>query len=195
MSIAFVLGNGISRKGIPLDDLSQQGFLYGCNALYREFTPWVLVATDTPIATAIQDTGYAKTNRFYTRKPKVGSGAHRVPQEYYGFSSGPVAVGIAADDAMERIYLVGFDLGPDANNKFNNVYAGTEFYKTVDAVPTYTGNWIRQIKTVVKKYPKTQFIRVCGPTTADIDDFRHVSNFSSMDMATFLDRINKQKDL
>ena len=66
MTTAFVLGNGVSRQGISLPELQKHGKIYGCNALYREFTPDVLIATDTPIATHIQDLGYAKTNKFYT---------------------------------------------------------------------------------------------------------------------------------
>lgn len=195
MTTAFVLGNGISRRGIPLDDLSQQGFIYGCNALYREFTPYVLVATDMPIATTIQETGYARRNRFYTRKPIPALGGQRVPQDYYGYSSGPAAVGIAAKDGMQRIYLIGFDLGPDQNNRFNNLYAGTEFYKAADSQPTYTGNWVRQIKTIIKAFPKTHFFRVLGATTAAIKDFNDLANFQNLDLADFVDRINNQKGL
>lgn len=195
MSIAFVLGNGISRRGLPLDDLSQQGFVYGCNALYREFTPHVLVATDLPIATSIQETGYARNNQFYTRKPIAALGAKRVPQEYYGFSSGPAAVGIAAQDGRERIYLIGFDLGPAENNTFNNLYAGTEFYKAADAPPTFTGNWVRQIRTIIKAFPKTRFFRVMGTTSAVIKDFQDLPNFQTLDLADFVDRINNQKGL
>jgi hypothetical protein len=67
MTRAFVLGNGVSRRGIDLEQLRLYGKIYGCNALYREFTPDVLVATDRPIATAIQESGYAQHNEFYTR--------------------------------------------------------------------------------------------------------------------------------
>ena len=192
---SFVLGNGKSRLAINPKELVGYGKIYGCNALYREFTPWVLVATDMPIATIIQETGYSARNQFYTRKPLPNLGARRIPQAYYGFSSGPAAVGIAAEDGRQQIYLIGFDLGPDQQNRFNNLYAGTEFYKAVDAPPTYTGNWVRQIKTVVKSFPKTSFTRVIGPATADIDDFANLPNFQNLDQATFLDRINKQKDL
>jgi hypothetical protein len=126
MTTAFVLGNGISRQGISLLQLQSLGKIYGCNGLHREFTPEVLVATDRPIATAIQESGYAKTNRFYTRKPLPDLGAKQVPGEYYGFSSGPIAVSLAARDGHDRVFLLGFDLGPTKENRFNNLYAGTQ---------------------------------------------------------------------
>ena len=195
MSIAFVLGNGVSRKEVNLPVLQHRGKTYGCNALYRDFEPDVLVATDRPIADYIQDTGYALRRRFHTRKPIAGRGAHVIPTPYYPFSSGPVAVALAAEDRCERIYLIGFDLGPSTENMFNNLYAGTEFYKKSGAVPTYTGNWIRQIVKISQQFPATRFLRVCGTTTARLSDLDALSNMTHLQMSEFLDRINNAKDL
>ena len=169
--------------------------IYGCNALYRDFTPDVLVATDKPIAEAIQNSGYAKEHRFYTRRPLPELGALTLSDDYRGFSSGPNAVGIAAKDLHQRIYLLGFDMGPTANNLFNNIYADTEFYKTSQHPPTFAGNWVKQITQIAKDYPNTQFFRVCGATTARINDLETIKNLEHLDLATFLDRINNQKDL
>lgn len=195
MTRAFVLGNGVSRQALSLNSLRTYGPIYACNAVYREFTPDVLVATDLPISTAIQQSGYAANNRFHTRKPWPDSGAKPVPQKYYGYSSGPIALALACQDGFVQIYMVGFDLGPSEGNRFNNVYAGTEFYKPVGANPTYTGNWIRQISTVIRDYPKTQFTRISGPTTAQIAEFNSLPNLKYMDLQHFIDRINNQKDL
>jgi hypothetical protein len=195
MTIAFVLGNGISRRGIDLSTLQRLGRIYGCNALHREFTPDVLVATDRPIATHIQDIGYAKTNKFYTRKPIAGLGAKKVPEPYYAYSSGPIATGLAAMDGNKRIYLLGFDLGPTENKQFNNLYAGTEFYKRVDSPPIYTGNWIKQIVRIIKDNPSVQFFRICGPTTAKISELEALMNMEHLDLNRFQDRINTPEHL
>ena len=112
MSAAFVLGNGVSRLAVDLTVLKQRGTVYGCNALYREFVPNVLISTDKGIAHTIQHTGYAREHVMYTRKPLPGLGARSVPQSYFGFSSGPIAVGIAAMDKHLAVYLIGFDMGP-----------------------------------------------------------------------------------
>ena len=85
-------------------------------------------------------------------------------------------------------------MGPD-HDRFNNVYAGTEFYKPVGAVPTYTGNWVRQIQRVIKDHPNLEFMRVCGETTARIPELENISNLAHLDLATFLERINNRKDL
>lgn len=195
MNTAFVLGNGISRQVVDLAVLSTLGEVYGCNALYREFAPAVLVSTDEPISREIQQSGYSKTRYHYTRKPMPNSGAHKIPQQYYGFSSGPAAVGIAAINHNRTIYLVGFDMGPTKHGLFNNVYAGTDFYRSTSSVPTYTGNWVRQLLQIAKDFPKTSFVRVIGDTTANIQELNGARNLSNMSMEDFLNRINNTKEL
>ena len=192
---AFVLGNGISRQAIDPAVLAQHGPVYGCNALYRTFAPTVLVATDAPIAAAIQDSGYAQHHRFYTRRPRPESGALAVPQQYFGFSSGPRAMALAAIEGHDPIYLLGFDLGPDAAGQFNNVYASTEFYKRQGDRPTFVGNWVRQMTPVMRDHPGCQFRRVYGRTTAVITEFESVRNLERVEISEFLRRINTPKDL
>jgi hypothetical protein len=189
MTIAFVLGNGVSRKNISLLQLQQVGIIYGCNALYKEFTPTVLVSTDRPISTEIQNSGYPLKHRHHTRKPVPGQGSLSVPQPYYGFSSGPIALAIAAQDGHQCIYLLGFDIGPGTDNLFNNIYAGYEHYKKAGSGPTYTGNWIRQIRTVVNDFPYQEFVRVKGPTTADIADFAGLPNLKNLYLDKFIERL------
>lgn len=191
MTTVFVLGNGTSRKDINLVWLKQHGKIYGCNALYREFTPDVLVATDRPIATAIQQSGYALKHEFYTRRPLDDLGARKVSGPYFGFSSGPLATALAAEHGYETVYLLGFDMGPTADNKINNLYAGTEFYKTIDAPPTYAGNWVKQITRVATDFPQTNFVRVHGKTTAHIPEFDRISNLKKLDLLEFLDLLEQ----
>jgi len=189
MAAGFVLGNGISRRQVDLDLLKLNGTVYGCNALYREFVPDVLISTDTPISMHIQQSGYSATHTHYTRKPLPDAGALRVPQQYFGFSSGPIAVGIAALAQHESIYLIGFDMGPTRTGHFNNCYADTEFYKKSSANPTFAGNWTNQLKTIARDFPKTSFFRITGDTTAEIRDLLGVANLAHMTMADFQNRV------
>jgi len=195
MSVAFVLGNGTSRQNIDLTTLSPYGKIYGCNALYREYTPDVLVATDRPIATHIQESGYSAQHRFHTRRPIPGLGAQEIPKPYFGYSSGPVATALAAQDENRHIYLLGFDMGPTLENTINNLYAGTEFYKPKSAGPTFSGNWIKQLLQIMKNHKHCHFIRVTGPTTAHIVEFDSVRNMEHLALDAFVDRINNKKDL
>ena len=192
---AFVLGNGVSRNSVDFDVLIKLGPVYGCNALYRTHTPTVLVATDRPISEMIQESGYSKKNKFYTRRPLKNLGGMSIPQPYFGFSSGPIAAALAAEDRHTPIYLVGFDMGPGKHGRFNNIYADTEFYKKTEDHPTYTGNWIQQLCTVAKKFKDQTFIRVHGSTTANVPEFDAVPNFQKLDIEEFLARINKAKGL
>lgn len=188
---AYVLGNGVSRLEVNLDHLKQHGTIYGCNALYRSFTPAVLVATDTPIAKEIQELGYSKINTLYTRRPTKDSGALVVPKPYFGFSSGPIAVALAANDKHDPIYLVGFDMGPTETNKFNNVFAGTPHYKPMGSQPTFTGNWVKQITKVCQDHPNRQFYRVVGSTTARLPELENIPNLAHVSMTDFLAQVNR----
>ncbi len=46
---AFLIGNGLSRKGFDLRSIKNRGVIVGCNNLYKDFAPDILVATDHPI--------------------------------------------------------------------------------------------------------------------------------------------------
>jgi len=195
MTRAFVCGNGISRQAVDLNQLRPLGKIYGCNGLYRDFEPDCLVATDRPIAESIQNSGYSQTHKFYTRKPIHGLGALSVPKKYHSNSSGPIATALAALDGHRTVYLLGFDMGPTVNAKFNNVYAGTDFYKKSDAAPTYTGNWVKQLCTIAQDFPQTTFVRVCGTTTADIRELKVFTNLLHIPVQMFQDRVNTVLDL
>lgn len=191
---AFVLGNGVSRAALDLDQLAAAGTVYGCNALYRTWTPTVLVATDQHIARAIQESGYARQHRFYTRRPLPRLGAQVVPREYFGFSSGPIATALAARDGHDPVYLLGFDMGPDHVGRFNNIYAGTEFYKCTNSEPTFTGNWVRQMVRVMNDHSRHCFVRVYGTTTAEISELQRVRNLQHESIQDFVSRINTCKE-
>lgn len=190
MTVAFVLGNGQSRLLINPEQLRAHGKIYGCNALYRSFVPDCLVATDRPIAEQIQRSGYSRQHKFYTRRPINDLGAKVIPKKYFGNSSGPVATALAAMDGHNYIYLLGFDMGPTANGKFNNVYADTEFYRSSKDSPTYTGNWIKQLQTVSRDFNQTVFYRIMGTTTAAVPELQSLPNFKTISIEDFKIKFN-----
>jgi hypothetical protein len=67
MSNVFCIGNGTSRKDFNLEKLKPYGKIYGCNALYRTFTPDVLVAVDHGIMHEIYHSGYCDKNETWFR--------------------------------------------------------------------------------------------------------------------------------
>jgi len=188
MNKGFVLGNGQSRRSVSLDEISKHGRIYGCNALYRDWLPHALVATDKPIAEKIQRIGYAKQHKFYTRYPWDHSGALQVPPQYFGFSSGPIAAAIAAAE-NEVVFLIGFDLGSTSKKKFNNIYADTEFYKKSTDRATPGDNWAQQLIKVAKDFPDVQFIRIISDESKYYE-LNYLKNFDSLSIKSFSKLLN-----
>jgi hypothetical protein len=186
-NIAFVLGNGKSRLELDLPQLKEVGTVYGCNALYREFNPHVLVSTDPGISDEIQNSGYAKTNTHYTRKPIPGKGSIKIDRNF-GFSSGPVAMTYAALSTVERIYFAGFDL-VGINGKINNIYADTPHYKKSQDKETFYGNWVNQIQGIIKVNPTKRFIRILPEGGLTPEGWKQ-DNYSDMPLVDFLVWIN-----
>jgi hypothetical protein len=67
MNKVFLIGNGESRKDFNLDLLKPYGKIYGCNALYRQYTPDVLVSVDHGIMHEIYQSGYCYKNETWFR--------------------------------------------------------------------------------------------------------------------------------
>ena len=63
----FCIGNGESRSPIDLIKLRPQGKIYGCNGLYRDFTPDVLCSVDGQMMHDIYHSGYADKNELWLR--------------------------------------------------------------------------------------------------------------------------------
>lgn len=162
--IAFVLGNGRSRLAIDPNDLKDRGTVYGCNALYREFTPDYLVAVDTKMIREIHAAGAYTTNNVWTNANKYTRELQGINlfNPNLGWSSGPTALNFASHNGAETIYILGFDyVGIGKQNELvNNVYAGTDNYKKVNDRATYYGNWQRQTSMVIKRNPRRRYIRV-----------------------------------
>ena len=67
MKRVFCIGNGESRKEFDLEKLRPLGKIYGCNALYRDFTPDVLTAVDHGIMHEMYHAGIAQKIPCYFR--------------------------------------------------------------------------------------------------------------------------------
>ena len=62
--VAYIIGNGESRKGFDIEKLIGSGIIWGCNALYRDWEnkkymlPDFLVAIDDGIITEIESSRF-----------------------------------------------------------------------------------------------------------------------------------------
>lgn len=159
---AFVIGNGTSRRSINLIDIKDQGTTYGCNALYREFSPDYLIAVDVKMIVEINKSRYQYDHEVWTNPNKAYE--KFTGFNYFnpskGWSSGPTALFHACEQKKyNKIYILGFDyIG--INSLINNMYADTPNYKKSSDKATYHNNWLKQTCAVIDKNKDIEFIRV-----------------------------------
>ena len=55
--IAFIIGNGKSREGFDLEALRGEGLIIGCNSIYQDFIPDVIVSFDPDLSDDILQAG------------------------------------------------------------------------------------------------------------------------------------------
>jgi|TARA_B110000503_G_scaffold33074_1_gene53781 hypothetical protein len=188
--IAFVLGNGTSRKPINLELLRNHGTVYGCNAVYREFVPDHLICVDTKMIIELSEKLYqmehsvwSNSNKLTTRTPNI-----QIINPNKGWSSGPTAMMLASLHEHNEVYLLGFDyVGLGENNEHvNNLYAGTKNYKRVTDRATYYGNWTRQTMICSNTYPRVKYYRVIPTDNSFIPDhLKDLANFSHITTEAF----------
>ena len=65
--VVFCIGNGQTRASVDLIKLRPHGKIYGCNGLYRDFTPDVLCSVDGPMMHEVYQSGYADNNETWFR--------------------------------------------------------------------------------------------------------------------------------
>jgi len=160
---AFVIGNGISRREINLLDIKDKGITFGCNALYREFSPDYLIAVDVKMIVEINKSRYQHGNEVWTNP-------NRAYEKFTGFnyfspakgwSSGPTALFLACEQKKyNKIYILGFDYIGVNNTLVNNMYADTPNYKKSTDKATYYNNWLKQTVAVIDSNKDIEFIRV-----------------------------------
>ena len=189
---AFILGNGETRLCFNPEDLMSLGKVYACNRVYQEFTPDVLVSTDTGMAREIQESGYSQKNVHYTRESNIipGSGARALNPEYTGFSSGPNALALAAADEFPYMFLIGFDL-VSLDQHVNNIYTDTPHYVSSDTLKMNHGNWVKQISEIINKYKNQRVIHVNPLSGFTPESWLTLPNFQVMDIPGFKFMINK----
>jgi hypothetical protein len=167
---AVVLGNGLSRLQYNILAIketlgggpygAEKPQTYGCNALYRDFTPDFLISAGDAITDEIAASGYTDNNIVYTHSIKTlqyPGKFYLIPYDPYT-DAGATALYIAAFDGHKIIYMLGMDLH-DGTNFNNNVYAGTDCYE--DANTKYDDTrWIMERKVIFDVYNDVEFVWV-----------------------------------
>ena len=170
--VAFVLGNGESRKGIDIDDLKKHGTVFACNGVYRTDKPDFLIAVDPKMVLEIAESDYLLQNKVYSnfnaqynKNPKILENVQWFKPSL-GWSSGPTALRMACDHGFKEIYILGFDYqglsegGKNNRFKVNNLFKDSRNYKKGNEQATFFGNWMNQTKKCLQDYPDVKFHRV-----------------------------------
>jgi|TARA_B110000977_G_scaffold158262_1_gene201620 hypothetical protein len=188
---AFVLGNGTSRKSIDLNQLKENGKVYGCNALFREFAPDFLVAVDTKMILEINKAAYQHSHPVWTNPNRAFNkmNGFNFFQTSKGWSSGPTALWLASTHSTDTIYIIGFDYA-GIDDKVNNIYADTYNYKKSYEKATYHGNWVRQTMITCQKFNKKRYIRVLGENAYTPKEFLDLTNLSNISIEEFNNSFN-----
>jgi hypothetical protein len=194
---AVIIGNGPSRLEFDLQHLKKPSGLlgantlqiYGCNALYRDFTPDFLVATgNNGIVDEIANSDYCKDNIVYSNSIHLlehPSKFYLIPYDPYA-DAGTAAAYIAAFDGHKKIYLLGFD-GHDMPGHNSNVYAGTNGYDDKWEFEFDNVKWIDNHAHLCTIYSDVDFVWVTSSGRSTIPEkLKWVENYRQISHRDFV---------
>jgi len=200
-SIAFVLGNGESRRGIEINDLKEKGTVFACNAVYRTHRPHFLIAVDPKMVFEIAETDYMVHNKVwsnfnaqYNKHPKILNHVNWFKPSL-GWSSGPTALRMACEHGFKEIYILGFDYqGHNQGKRFtlNNVFGDTRNYKKKNDEATFYGNWMNQTKRCLQDFKDVRFHRVIPKGWFKPKDIEWAGNIDHPTTEEFLSQFDLQ---
>jgi hypothetical protein len=202
---SLVIGNGESRKSIPLSEYLSRFESYGCNAAYRDLALDHICCYDTRMAREFLSNNTNPKTVLYTRSEQVDSlstntdhivrsfpdlpyqGSLRADHPRH-WGSGQFALLLAALGINKNIYIVGFDLF-SKDGLTNNVYKDTKNYNgsLTEAVdPSY---WIYQNSKIFDYFSKKNFFVINEKTWMTPDSWRS-SNVSFLSLEDFKQTID-----
>ena len=200
--VAFVLGNGESRKGIAIGDLKKHGTVFACNGVYRTDKPDFLIAVDPKMVLEIAESDYLLQNKVYSnfnaqynKNPKILDHVQWFKPSL-GWSSGPTALRMACDRGFKEIYILGFDYqglsegGKNNRFKVNNLFKDSRNYKKGNEQATFFGNWMNQTKKCLQDYPDVKFHRVIPKDWFQPKDLQWKGNIDHPSTEEFLQKFN-----
>ena len=197
---AVAIGNGESRANFDLRFIQyhQAGIggaetlqSYGCNALYRDFTPDFLIAVGDEIIKEIADSGYTNNNIVYTNAGAVldNPGKFYLIPQNLSYDAGSLAAYMACFDGHKKVFLIGYDQYDNqhqhAGGNYNNIYKGTNGY--LDTNEVQNGKFISStLFNVMTTYSDVEFVKVMPEKTWWVaDEILPLPNFRQIDYNEF----------
>lgn len=177
MNIAFVIGNGLSRKNFELNQLHEYGKVYVCNQAIVDIAAQNVVAVDKSMVIKLISSGVARNAKVWTRhiwaKNLLGDQEiHSLVEKPYpaevkwdreiDWGSGTHAVWLAASK-HPVVVMIGFDL----------VGSGVYNQKQIDP-----RHWIHQLKQTFTRHPDCSFVQVQPTDWKTPSEWKTVTNLS-----------------
>ena len=206
--IAYVIGNGLSRKYFDLNKLVDRGTTFGCNGIYRDFEVDYLLAVDTAMITEIvnyRNNHATPTEKksyldkhFYARHLPDNIEWHNILPPSRGWSTGTSAALLSVETLLyTQVYLLGFDFKGLGNGEtreerfFNNIYADSSNYCATDTTETFFMNWVNQIDALLREFPDVNIIRVQDDNSFVPEMLERHSNLKHINYQVFEDILHK----
>lgn len=127
-SRAFIIGNGKTREGFDLEQLRLHGTIYGCNALYRDFTPDYLVAIDEAITQEIRESDFPEDKFIHPDFEEQFEHPEFNPFSRFRSNAGMNAMIEALKHGKRELICLGFDFVISDEIAVKNLYDGTNAY-------------------------------------------------------------------
>lgn len=192
---AVAIGNGESRSDFDLRFVTghKGGYAhdrlqsYGCNAVYRNFTPDFLITVGDAISQEIVESGYCEDNIVYANADLVT----QYPGKFYLIpqnpllNAGTLAAYMACFDGHSKVFLIGYDMY-DEENVINNIYKDTNGYGS--SSDRENGEfYVMSLVMIMQLYSEVEFVRVMLNenhwTHPEMDS---TPNFRQIDYRTFV---------
>ena len=150
----FLIGNGKSRNTFDLERLRGKGTIIGCNALYRDFAPDILVAIDAKLINELKESKYCEDNFCVTpANRQVGINALKWRTDRFN-TSGCFGMKMVTELMQPtKCYMIGMDGFP------GNMYDKTKNYSP-NTLQNFSGIISYYMQVLNGKVGDTLFINV-----------------------------------
>ena len=157
MKIAFIIGNGTSRVSINLSKLVGKGTIFGCNALYRNFTDYdYLVAIDDDIIKELEE--HANDERLIIPPEEARWELPEYNNDRRRSNAGMNAMLEAIQKKHDKLYCMGFDFMLKGEVSTSNIYKDTDCYgPSTHANESDNVFRVRYLNWCIQNNPKVRF--------------------------------------
>ena len=174
--VAFIIGNGPSRSKFDIEKLRGKGTIYGCNALYREFSPDYLVAIDAPIIEEIENSNFPTDKFIVPPYDEQFEDPDYNKYTRYRSNAGVNAMLEAIKAGHNVLYCLGFDfMMRSPKLALGNIFEGSNAYGP-ETRSRYVDNLnrVKYMQFLASKYNKVKF-KFVVPRFGNKDEYHNLN--------------------